>query len=393
MKVLLTTLTCGLLIAAVGLSEEVEMKNTPRVFVSKATHDLYMSYLPDGVFTEDEKRRIVFYDENTTPQVYQQWDVGGMLGVYSIFRNVSADRSEPFGNANREFPWKTGGMDNSDNGHSFKAFILPPGKPITGERRVLPRAISKVHDPHHGSYKTFGTDGREHPAFTGRYPVGSKIVEVLLVDSGNNKRDWKGWYTFEVRVLEKVQDKGLSEIKTNWKPHWFRALKNKDHLWELAKGTKYYDAMLGVTSLNIETLKNHHENTVINVTTVVDDLPRMNADQMRQILQRPFQEVTDVPWLRSQSGYVTYAGSGGPFPRNFRGGHFSSKECMACHATVLTHVNDHQMFRDWYGRVRGFDASISGPALVDETSITNGNGYVEPTWSRKLIQAGMLQVR
>ena len=38
------------------------------------------------------------------PPAYQDWS-GGLDGLHSPFYNISAVRSEPIGNANREFPW------------------------------------------------------------------------------------------------------------------------------------------------------------------------------------------------------------------------------------------------------------------------------------------------
>jgi hypothetical protein len=41
-----------------------------------------------------------------------------------------------------------------------------------------------------------------HPVMLGRYPAGTKLVEVLLLDGGQNPSTRSGWHVFEVRVLQ-----------------------------------------------------------------------------------------------------------------------------------------------------------------------------------------------
>src|SRR5947207_2466816 len=84
---------------------------TQAQFMSKERYDLYMKYVPKGIFTEDELSRIIFYDRQSSAPAFQH---DGRF--YYTSNNFSADRDEPFGNPNREFPWNTGGLDNSDNG-------------------------------------------------------------------------------------------------------------------------------------------------------------------------------------------------------------------------------------------------------------------------------------
>src|SRR5690242_12485129 len=91
---------------------------SPRL-VSDDWHKVYMSYVPDGLLTADEIARIVFYDKQSVPQAYQHEGT-----FHSIYYNISAAKPiEPYGNANLEFPWKTGGIDNSPNAKDFKGLI------------------------------------------------------------------------------------------------------------------------------------------------------------------------------------------------------------------------------------------------------------------------------
>ncbi len=96
-------------------------RSTAPLFVSAQQHARYLAMIPDGVMTADEKSRLIFYDRRTVPQAYQHdgcW--------HAISYNISATKpTELFGNANLEFPWKTGGLDESENGSDFKALLLP----------------------------------------------------------------------------------------------------------------------------------------------------------------------------------------------------------------------------------------------------------------------------
>ena len=80
----------------------------PRLrLVDDRLHDLYMSFWPKSTDTwlnELKKKDILFYNDRVMPHAYQDWD-GALQGIHSPLYNISAVRSEPIGNANREFPW------------------------------------------------------------------------------------------------------------------------------------------------------------------------------------------------------------------------------------------------------------------------------------------------
>src|SRR5262249_24586288 len=111
-------------------------------FVSDKTHDNYLSFWPksnDAWLNTLKKKDIIFYNEDVMPPAYQDWD-GGLQGVHSPSYNVSAVRSEPIGNANREFPWGSpAGLHKSPNFKAFRFVALPEGQPIYWWRQRLPR--------------------------------------------------------------------------------------------------------------------------------------------------------------------------------------------------------------------------------------------------------------
>ncbi len=321
----------------------------PRPFVSQRQHDRYQSLIPDGVFTEDERERLVFYDAETTPQVFQ---AGNQF--------LRIDGGTP--NPNGEFPWRTGGMDNSDNGHSYKALLLPEGQPIVGRSRHLP--------------------GDLLPSLVGSYPIGTKLIEVMLV--GGDPKSWDGWHVFEVRILEKRKGGDPLSAAANWKPRWFRAVRSSAHLTELVREGPYELALDDHYREGLEVkhlFDQGHERAAFNAQTITDDLPPMPQSLLKRVHGRPFTEVTDRPWIESKNGWKAFAGSGGPFPRNYQGNFFKSDVCLQCHATVQARSSDFN--RAWPGRVRGTDGIFSLPM---------GDGEGPARWSRKLTDARLLVV-
>ena len=99
-------------LVAIGLltvdARAADTDTKPRLrLVDDKTHELYLSYWPkshDPWLNELKKKDLVFYDEQAMPRAYQAWE-GVLLGVHSPSFNISAVREEPFGSANREFPW------------------------------------------------------------------------------------------------------------------------------------------------------------------------------------------------------------------------------------------------------------------------------------------------
>ncbi len=368
-------------------------QNKPKpVFVTQIAHDNYLQFVPDGVLTKEELSRIVFYDTTTVPQANQDWaSSSGLVGWFPISANISANRSEPFGNPNREFPWLTGGLDNSNNGSSFKGYIPPVGKdahamPIRGTWEVLSRTNGTFEDKY-----IYATDN--YPSMVGRYPLGAKLVEFLLV------KDFEGWsHTFEARVMRKVKENDLWDTAGNWEFKVYRAVRDSGHLMELmwdVSNSQYHELLVRHyqdSKFPTEELKNKHPVRVFESVAVVDNLPESSKTVLKAVHHRRFQDVTDIPWLETTNGARAFAGRGGVFPNAYQGNHFHSKNCANCHSTVLKHAGDMELGRDWYLRVRGVDGIFSLP-IIDDSSVdrqdvrTHGRSML---WNQKLVKAGLL---
>jgi hypothetical protein len=375
---ILLTLVAGLMWISLGAetpSAPRAHQTNPPLFVSTQQHAYYLAMVPDGVLTEEEKGRMIFYDRRTVPQAYQHegcW--------HAISFNISAAKpGELFGIANREFPWITGGMDESDNGSDFKALILPKRSDGTAEPiRVGTRQLLRT-----STRGSFG-DGSAYDGFTwsvGRYPVGTKVLEFLVMNVDR---------VFEVRVLEKVANGDVFEVSNNWKPRWYRAVRDSKELLELTADDSYHAKLTAHYSGKLPSVHladRNHDQPVFNVETIMDELPPMTPELLAKIYSRPFQEVTDIPW--HTEGRSCFAPSGGFVVNKYRGSHFASTECITCHSTVMKHASDFQLFRDWYGRVRGTDGIFSFP-MCDESCVAHNGINVRPVWNQKLIAAKLL---
>lgn len=353
--------------------QEREEIRPPLVFVGKKDHDWYMARLPEGVLTSAERERAIFYDRSNTPQAYQDFR-GALPSVHSIYNNVSARQGEPFGNANREFPWNTGGLDRSSNGSDFKVLVLPERRdgtlqPIVGWWERLP--------------------GDRFDSMVGKYPVGTKVCEVLLVNDGERTRP------FEVRVLEKIRDGVTTDFNKFWARKYFRPVRDCDHLWELTKNDPYHAKLERHYQDEFwrDRLQDSHPVGVFNAVALLDTIPAMDKRLAARLLEQPFQDVTDVPWITGRkSGTKGFAPapSGTSFVADhFQGAFIHSNNCTMCHTSVLKHADDFDRGRDWYGRVRGFDGIFS-LCLADEASVARTGTPRQALWSRKLVAAGIL---
>lgn len=352
------------------------------VFVSAAEHGRLLRSLPDGVFTDAEKVRAVFYRRDTVVPAYQR------DGFFEAVARNPGPGTHRFGNANREFPWNTGGLDNSPNGSDFKVLVLPEGGRLTLGTARLDTTFGWMNDGDVRWRRGQRPDGFSWHTCT--FPVGAKVAEVIRVD---------GRWTCEVRVMEKVRGGNVVDVGKNWKFRWFRPVRDRAHLLGLTAGDPYWKSLdiHYKRPMPVERLRDDHpENRVLDVTAPVDELPAMSAAVKEKLLSRPFAEVTDHPWAESAAGLKTFAPRGGFMPDGFQGGHFSSKQCVACHATVLKHAADFEIadrrnkLTEWYGRVRGSDGVFSIP-FADDSAVTR-DGWARPFRANQaLSRAGLLK--
>ena len=181
----------------------------PRLrLISDRHHELYLSFWPksdDPWLNALKKKDIIFYNDDAMPPAYQDWD-GGLPGIHSPSYNISAVRSEPIGNANREFPWGSpAGLQDSPNSKAFRFVYIPEGKAIRWWREHLPRD--------------------RQAAFVWQYPAGTTFGEILLVT------DPKGYdLAFEMRTRTR-SEKG-------WSVNVFRPFTTQAELVELIEREK-----------------------------------------------------------------------------------------------------------------------------------------------------------
>jgi hypothetical protein len=294
--------------------------------------------------------------------------------VHSPSYNISAVRSEPIGNANREFPWGSpAGLHRSSNFKVFRFLDLPKGKAIVWWRERL------------------SGDGG-HGTFVWQYPAGTTFGEILLVTDPEGY-DW----TFELRTRTRT-DKGwnmnafrpfttqaelaarVKELVPNWRerPELVKLVKGEDEAEEVSR------------------LVNEHDRVSFDATALVTHLPAIDTKLVRKLLATPFKSALGQEWKKGRDGTYAFAPTTDAefhiVPKNYHGGfvEVSSKSCMRCHDSTLMHARDFQAFRDWYGRVRGSD-NIFSFHIFDPSSISYSGSAGEPNLRQELIDAGMLK--
>src|SRR5438128_1291106 len=181
--------TLLLAVGILSIPAAVFADGPPRLrLVSDRLHHLYFSFWPksnDPWLNDLKKKDLIFYNDQIMPAAYQDWD-GALQGVHSPLYNISAVRSEPIGNANREFPWGSpAGLHDSPNFKAFRFVTVPEDKSILWWRQRLRR------DSGYG-------------CFVWQYPAGTTFGEILLVTDPEGY-DW----TFELRTRTRT-DKGWS---------------------------------------------------------------------------------------------------------------------------------------------------------------------------------------
>ncbi len=338
----------ALVVAAFSLGEE---KRRPFRIMSEQDHEKYLTFFPQS---EDEwfnglKERLVFYSEREVPRAYQHAG-----GVHSPWYNISANGSERFGNANREFPWAgPGGTDNSPGVKSLKFMALPEGKPIVWWNDTNIQGV----------------------AWT--YPAETTFGEILT-----QPRPGGGDMTFEVRV----RTKGKHGV---WRPNVYRPFATRKELEDRV-------ADLAPAEPIELALANSHPTGVFNRRGLYDYLPALPAATVDDLLRKtPFRPVLGDEWIRvgDKVGHAPSTKADYHIvPKNYDGPllEVSTSRCMTCHDSVLKHADNFDAGRDWYGRVRGADGIFSFHPF--DPSCISGNGFsVTPIINDRLVKAGLLK--
>jgi hypothetical protein len=270
------------------------------------------------------------YTPEITP-AYQDWQ-GALQGVHSPFYNISAVQpKEPFGNANREFPWgHPFGTHSAKDVRSFQFMLLP-----RAEGKPLPIVW----------YWTGQT-------YSWLFPAGTYVGEVLLV------RDGRGYdHTFELRIRKRLVDK--------WTVDVFRPYPTARHLAKklesMGKVTNRWDPLARwfrepVLGEMVALRSRHPEKTAFAAKGRQAVLPELDEPTVKKLLNAEFHSCRDVEWLPGIFAPTSEA-QFNIVPAGYTGGlvEVSRQSCMRCHQDTNQPVDAFERFRDWYGRVRGSD--------------------------------------
>lgn len=329
-----------------------------------------------------DDERLILYTEAEMPRAHQDWD-GALPGIHSAYYNISANRSEPFGNGNLEFPWgEPAGTHRARGVSSFRFLWLPLDK----NGRTMPVVWMQ---------QSFADDGAA--GYSWLFPVGAVLGEVLML-RGPDRLD----YTFEMRL--RIREVG------HWNVNVFRpfprAKQLADRIKELRPGWAERPALAKAVAhlespiqLASHTLADGHPSaTVFRQRMGVDFLPSLEDDRLvaELLTTTTFRSAISDVWRQGANGERTFAPTTtAPFhivPANYDAGFIEvdSASCARCHSTVGMHVRNFDYSRDWYGRIRGSDGIFSFHPFAPSSISSNGFGG-GVALRRELIDAGVLQ--
>ncbi len=393
MQTVTTTLPliCGLCVSlafptmAPATSPGTAVKGRPFQLVSVDKEQRLRGYLPkvndERVQAMLEDRSLIFYTEQEMPSAYQDWS-SGLPGIHSPSYNVSANGSEPYGNANVEFPWGApGGTHRSPNISKFRFLWLPrteDGKlqPIVWYRKQL-RGSSSL-------------------GYAWTFPVGSVVGEVLQIRSPQGKL-----YTFELRLRTRetgewsvdvfrpfTTSSRLAERITELKPDW----RNNPQVTRLVNHLEQPIALQRQVLADAS-----HSTRVFQQAMGVDNLPAVGDDGLvaKLLTETVFESALGATWRTGTNGVHTVAPTTDVafhiVPARYDAGFIEVDRisCMRCHETVNQHVNDFNFGRDWYGRVRGSDGIFSIHPF--DPNYVSYSGFSQPAQiNPTLVSAGLI---
>ena len=312
--------------------------------------------------------RIRFYDRKTMPLAYQDFTPGALQGIHSPSYNISANRSEPYGNGNIEFPWgKPAGTHRTDGVTSVKFINMP----VNDKQEVIPILYWRDSDNN----------------YTWIYPHGTVIGEILFMEDvcfeiRTRTRNDSKWNVDVFRPYN--NSKELKEQIIRSYPNY----KNDTELTALMKASDVIDEDLMV----LEDTQPNRRVFMSKIRRVL--LPGISRDKATSLIaSRPFKSSMGTTWLdKPDSPQVPTVTSGfGIVPAKYDGDfvEVSSKSCARCHDSTNVHVRNFDFGRDWYGHVRGSDGIFSfhifDPSCISYNGIGNG-----VTISQGLFDAGFI---
>ena len=295
--------------------------------------------------------QIRFYDTKTLPMAYQDFR-GSLRGIHSPTYNISANRSEPHGNGNKEFPWgKPAGTHRSDGVTTIKFMSLPKLNGIT-----VPIA-----------YEYVANDG-----YNWVYPRGTVFGEILYLNGD----------CFEIRTRTKG--------KETWIPDTLRPYNSATDLREqivinfpdYKKDDELLRLYIGADLINkdVMILEDSQPNRrIFSSKTQRITLPSIAREKAVSLLRsRPFRSAIGTSWTGKSDGppTVTIEEGYGIVPVKYDADFIevTSKSCARCHDSTNKHVDTFDFARDWYGKIRGSDGIFSFHIFDKDCISYNGIG-------------------
>lgn len=277
-----------------------------------------------------------WYDSESMKPAYQNWyGDSAFYGVQSTTSNISSDRSEPFGNANREFPWgHTAGMHRVTNGDSVKFMRLP----------LVDDAVRPV------AYSVASTGFIQW-----RFPPKTVFGELLTV------KDSAGvGHVFEVRTRTKTRE-------GYWTVDVFRPFPTRAKLATKLKrlGVAVNDNGDG-EKIILTSKANHRRGSRFDAEAIRDELEPLGESTVKQLLTVPFESCYDTVWKSNQYGEAfaptNEATEFSIVPKGYDGAFVPVTEtsCARCHSDAGARAQQLTPGRDWYGNVRGSLDADSG---------------------------------
>ncbi len=325
--------------------------------------------------------RLLFYTDEEMPRCYQDWS-GALQGVHLASYNISADKQEPFGNGNLEFPWSApGGTHRSPGVSTFRFLWLP----LDEHGQTRPVAWYR---------KTFQGDNARGYGWI--FPAGAVLGEVLLLETPRGER-----LAFELRIRERLE--------TEWVADAFRpfptAASLTARIQALRPDWQADDALRALVThlvdepeLEAGELASTHPGRRAFVQAMgVDRLPPVGDEILvsELLAGTPFVSALGESWRSDAAGRRTNAPTTDAdyhiVPAQYDGGFIDVDRvsCMRCHDSVNTNVRDFEFSRDWYGRIRGSDGIFSFHPFALES--LSPNGFSQPVQIRsELTDAGWL---
>jgi len=321
-----------------------------------------------------------FYNNKTMPPAFQigrstNGEGQNRTRFSDVMYDVSAERSERIGNANREFPWHLGpgGTHSNERTGSIKSIYLP--KQSSGEKS--PILVFKTQVPtafRRGSM----------PGWNWLFPKGTRIFEFATV------RHLDKNLTFEVRERERRLNKWVFAV---YKPVPTRA--------DLYQAVKDFDpqqaeSILANLENNSQKLSNvtladtrNRTKQAFKETANLLYLSKMEPALVHSILTKsPFIESLGV-YFDSDETEITTMHDNQIIPPKYSGA-MIHQNCNNCHQDILQPARKFDRRRAWYGLVRGGDQIFSFNP-VSKSAI--GRGSTKTVRFRKdLVDAGIIRI-